>query len=71
MFEPPRTSSCYGNAPKFVYLFRSLEATDSSKYSSTTPYCVRVDRQQFLVLTLSIEQMKTFDCCLVYSSDMK
>ena len=51
--------------------FGEFEATDSSKYSSTTPYCVRVDRQQFLVLTLSIEQMKTFDCCLVYSSDMK
>ena len=56
-----------------------FEATDSSKYNSTTPYCVRVDRQQFLVLTLSIEQMsswlysdalKTFDCCLVYSNDM-
>ena len=36
-----------------------FEATDSSKYSSTTPYCVRVDRQQFLVLTLSIEQMSS------------
>ena len=40
MFEPPRTSSCYGNAPKFVYLSGVLtlnthsssgefEATDS------------------------------------------
>ena len=70
MFEPPRTSSCYGNAPKFVYLSGVLtlnthsssgefEATDSRKYSSTTPHCVRVDRQQFLVLTLSIEQMSS------------
>ena len=40
MFEPSRTSSCYGNAPKFVYLSGVLtlnthgssgefEATDS------------------------------------------
>ena len=35
---------------------REFEATDSSKYRSTTPYCVRVDRQQFLALTSSIEQ---------------
>ena len=70
MFELPRTSSCYGNAPKFVYLSGVLtlnthsssgefEATDSRKYRSTTPHCVRVDRQQFLVLTLSIEQMSS------------
>ena len=33
-----------------------FEASDSRKYSSATPYCVRVDQQQFLVLTSSIEQ---------------
>ena len=51
-----------------------FEATDSSKYSSATPYCVRVDRKQFLVLTLTIEQksswlyshaLKTINCCRV------
>ena len=57
-----------------------FEATDSSKYSCATSYCVRVYRQQFFILTLNIEQrssrlyfhaLKMFNCCRVYSSDMK
>ena len=67
MFEPLRTSSSSGNTPKNCSLSGVLtlnsrscsgefEATDSSKYSCATPYCVRVDRQQFFILTLNIEQ---------------